>query len=180
MSPAGFQPTIVIVDPDPAWPAEFEAEAARLREVLDGHLVRIEHHGSTSVPGLAAKPIIDIQVSLGRVDTADLERRLTPLGYAHVPWPGDADGYPFFAKPAEGSRTHHVHACVAGSDAEHRHLVLRDFLRAKPDEARAYGDMKRALASKCRGDRQCYVDGKDAYVKALVERAVAWAATVAP
>jgi GrpB-like predicted nucleotidyltransferase (UPF0157 family) len=175
VSPAGFQPTVIVVDPDPSWPAAFEREAARLREVLDGAALRIEHHGSTSVPGLAAKPIIDIQVSVAHVDAETLARRLEPLGYAHVPWPGDDDDYPFFAKPADGFRTHHLHACMLGSDMERRHLAVRDYLRSHPDEARAYGDMKRALVVRCHGDRQCYVDGKDAFVKALEARALTWA-----
>src|SRR3954465_6406105 len=112
-----------IVPYDAAWPLAFVAERDRIAAVLGPLALRIEHHGSTSVPGLAAKPIIDIQVALTHVDVTAIGERLAPLGYPHVPWPGDANAYPFFAKPAEGSRTHHVHACVAGSDVERRHLV---------------------------------------------------------
>jgi GrpB-like predicted nucleotidyltransferase (UPF0157 family) len=171
---AGYQPSVVVVDPDPAWPSVFADESARLHEALGDLVVRIEHHGFTSVPGLAAKPIIDIQVTVARLDVDEIARRLEGIGYAHVPWPGDADGYPFFAKPPEGFRTHHVHACLPGSLEESRHLVFRDYLRAHPEEADAYAQLKRELIERHGGERQGYVDGKDAYVKALQERAVAW------
>ena len=172
---AGFQATMVVVDPDPSWPEAFAEEAERLRGALDGDVVRVERHGSTSVPGWPPS-------HHGHPGLAGARRRRRAgaparpaSGYAHVPWPGDDDGYP--SRQARGQlRTHHVHACRPGSDAEQRHLAMRDYLRATPAEARAYGDMKLALAAACRGDRQCYVDGKDAYVKALRARAIAWAA----
>jgi GrpB-like predicted nucleotidyltransferase (UPF0157 family) len=172
---AGFETTVRVVEHDPHWHGAFEAEAAAVAVALGAGCVRIAHVGSTSVPGLAGKPIIDMQVSLREVDVPDLERRLNPLGYFNVPWFGDADDYPFFAKPAEGERTHHLHACVAGSFEELRHVAVRDFLRAHPDEAAAYGAFKRDLAERCAGRRDGYVEGKDAFVKALETRALAWA-----
>jgi GrpB-like predicted nucleotidyltransferase (UPF0157 family) len=177
---AGFEDTVVVVDPDDAWPAAFEAEAAALRDALGDLLVRVEHVGSTSVSGLAGKPIIDTQVAVRRLDIAELARLLAPLGYANVPWFAD-ETYPFFAKPAAGTRTHHLHACLVGSDEEFRHIAVRDFLRSHPDEAAAYGALKRDLYARFHGARQGYVEGKDAFVKALEARAVAWAArTAAP
>jgi GrpB-like predicted nucleotidyltransferase (UPF0157 family) len=171
---AGFEQTVVVVDPDPQWPVAFAEEAVRLQEVLGDLCVRVEHVGSTSVGGLAGKPIIDSQVSVRSIDIPDLARRLAPLGYANVPWFADAT-YPFFAKPADGTRTHHLHCCLPGSDEEFRHLAVRDYLRAHPSEARAYGDLKRSLFESCHGERQGYVDGKDGFMKALEARAVAWA-----
>ncbi|MEA2294390.1 MAG: hypothetical protein QOE86_2029 [Solirubrobacteraceae bacterium] len=171
---AGFEPTVVVVEHDPAWPAAFADEASALREALGDLLVRIEHVGSTSVDGLAGKPIIDTQIAVARVDVAELSRLVAPLGYANVPWFADAT-YPFFAKPAAGMRTHHLHACLPGSDEEFRHLAVRDFLRAHPDEAGVYGSLKRDLFIRFHGDRQGYVDGKDGFMKALEARAVAWA-----
>lgn len=175
MSPAGYQARITIVDPDPGWPAEARREAAAVAEAVGPETIRVEHVGSTAVPGLAAKPIIDLQLAVPAVDPDGLARRLAPLGYARVPWPGDADDYPFFAKPADGDRTHHVHACVAGSLEERRHVVVRDFLRTHPDEAAAYAELKRELFRRFRGERQGYVDGKDGFMKALEARAMAWA-----
>lgn len=176
---AGFEETVVVVEHDDSWPAAFEAEAAAIRAVLGDLVVRVEHVGSTSVAGLAGKPIIDTQVAVRHIDIAELSRALAPLGYANVPWFADAT-YPFFAKPAEGTRTHHLHACVAGSDEEFRHLAVRDFLRAHPEEALAYAKLKRDLFERFHGARQGYVEGKDAFVKALESRAVAWAARTSP
>ncbi len=175
MSDPGYQERIAVVDHDPGWASAFDAEAAAVREALRAVLVRLDHIGSTAVPGLAAKPIIDLQASVSPLDPEDLARRLAPVGYARVHWPADAT-YPFYAKPPDGPRTHHLHACEAGGHEERRHLAMRDFLRAHPDEAAAYGAFKRDLAERAGGLRVPYVDGKDAYVKALEARALAWAA----
>ena len=172
---AGFEETVTVVDPDATWPNAFKAEAASIRLALGDLLVRIEHVGSTSVGGLAGKPIIDTQIAVRRIEIPELARLLEPIGYANVSWFADAT-YPFFAKPATGTRTHHLHACLAGSDEEFRHLAVRDFLRTHPDEAAAYGALKRDLYQRFHGARQGYVDGKDAFVKSLESRAVAWAA----
>jgi GrpB-like predicted nucleotidyltransferase (UPF0157 family) len=173
---------IRVVDADPRWPEVFEAEATRVRHALGTLCTRIDHTGSTSVPGLAAKPIIDLQVSVTRLDVGELERRLAPLGYIHVPFPdlALAAEYPFFGHPAEGPRTHHIHACIAGGEQERRHLVFRDYLIAHADEADAYAAFKRDLAARFREDKQGYIAGKDAFVKALEQRALAWAASRAP
>ena len=173
-----------VVDADPGWATAFETEAARVREALGPLCTRVDHTGSTSVPGLAAKPVLDLQVSVTDLDIAELERLLAPLGYVHIAVPDDAltAEYPFFCRPSRGTRTHHIHACRAGGDQEMRHLALRDYLIARPDEAAAYAALKRDLATRFREDRQAYIDGKDAFVKELEARAVAWAAarTAAP
>ena len=169
-----------MVDADPGWASAFEAEAARVRDGSRARSARASTtRGSTSVPGLAAKPVLDLQVSVTDLDIPELERRLAPLGYVHVAVPDDAltAEYPFFCRPARGTRTHHIHACRAGGDQEMRHLALRDYLIAHPDEAAAYADLKRDLATRFREDRQAYIDGKDAFVKELEARAVAWADT---
>ena len=94
-----------VVDADPGWADAFEAEAARVREALGALCTRVDHTGSTSVPGLAAKPILDLQVSVTDLDVTELERRLAPLGYVHVRVPDDAlvAEYPFFGRPARGT-----------------------------------------------------------------------------
>lgn len=138
---------IVISEYDAKWPALFEEEAHRLRTAFGPTALRIEHVGSTSVPGLAAKPVIDIQVSVatlvphGRyVDT------MATLGYRHVAL-GDFDRvYPFFHRPAEFPGTHHVHLCESGGAQERNHLAFRDYLRAHPHVAREYEALKRELA----------------------------------
>src|SRR5215212_4225311 len=127
-----YDPQIVIVDHDAAWAHSAQAEMRRIAGALGAVAVRIDHVGSTSVPGLAAKPIVDLQVSVP--DVEDLEAYVGPLerlGYLFVPDPQSPD-FHYFALPARRPRTHHVHVCQAGSDHERRHLALRDFLRAHP------------------------------------------------
>ena len=107
--------TIKIVAYEPTWPAQFEAEAARLRATLAERALRIEHVGSTSVPGLAAKPVIDIQVSVATLDAIqELKAALARLGYGHIAVGAFDLVYPFFRKPPDWPSTHHVHLCVAG------------------------------------------------------------------
>jgi GrpB-like predicted nucleotidyltransferase (UPF0157 family) len=91
----------------------------------------------------------------------------------------DADRHPspdfhFFGLPAARPRTHHLHVCAAGSEDERRHLAVRDFLRAHPEEVAGYAEMKRRLVARAPGDRLAYIEGKDAYVAALERRALAW------
>lgn len=138
---------IVISEYDANWPVLFEEEARRLHAAFGSVVRRIEHVGSTSVPGLAAKPVIDVQVSVdslvphGRyVDT------MAALGYRHVVL-GDFDlVYPFFHKPVEWPSTHHVHLCEAAGEQEWKHLAFRNYLREHPQAAREYETLKRELA----------------------------------
>jgi GrpB-like predicted nucleotidyltransferase (UPF0157 family) len=168
-------PAIRVVEPDPAWPELARAELRRIAEALGAVAVRLEHVGSTSVPGLAAKPIVDLQVSVADIEDRDayvpaLER----LGYVFVPDP-DWPDYHFFALPPERPRTHHVHVCEAGSGHERRHPAVRDFLRAHPDEAAAYAELKRSVAARHAEDRLAYIAGKDPYMAELEARALRWA-----
>lgn len=109
-----IDPAIRIVDYDPRWPAMFEREALNLRDSLGGFAIRIDHVGSTAVPGLAAKPVIDINVSVRDLRQVDTYRvPLEDLGYLFGPHPESPDLH-FFGKPAERPRTFHVHVCEAG------------------------------------------------------------------
>lgn len=169
---------VAVVDYDPAWPARFEEEAARLRALLPaGLLGRIEHMGSTAVPGLAAKPIIDIVV-----EVPDLERvrsEIAPIlereGYTFL-WrptsPGDSDiAYAWFIRrDGAGRRTHHVHFLPPGSPHWDR-IVFRDWLRARPEEAAAYGALKRRAAAEHGGDRAAYAAAKGRFIRAALARA---------
>ncbi|HEY7621899.1 MAG TPA: GrpB family protein [Solirubrobacteraceae bacterium] len=164
-----------IVDYDDRWPAAAQAELGRIKAALGPLAIRCEHVGSTAVPGLAAKPIIDLQLAVVPIErreafAAPLER----LGYLFVPDP-DSPDYHFFAKPPEHPRSHHLHVCRSGSEHEFRHLAVRDFLRAHDDEAANYGALKRAVAARHADDRVAYVEGKHAFVADLEARAVRWA-----
>jgi GrpB-like predicted nucleotidyltransferase (UPF0157 family) len=170
-----FDPAVRIVDYDPAWAALAEAELQRIGEALGGVAVGREHVGSTAVPGLAAKPILDLQLSVDAIEPR--ERYVKPLerlGYLFAPGPESPD-YHFFARPPQRPRTHHVHVCEAGSEHELRHLAVRDFLRAHPDEAARYAALKRQLVARRPQDRLAYIEGKESYVMALEARALAWA-----
>lgn len=126
---------------------------------------------------MLSKPIVDLQLSVGALDPIDAYRDpLAGLGYAFIPDPGRPD-YLFFARPLERPRSHHVHVCRAGGLEELRHLAVRDFLRANPAEATRYGEVKRAVAERQPDDRIAYIEGKDAFVKDLQDRAVEWAET---
>jgi GrpB-like predicted nucleotidyltransferase (UPF0157 family) len=169
-----FDPAVRIVDYDPAWPEMAAAETARIEAALGPQAVRIDHVGSTAVPGMAAKPIVDLQVTVA--DTCPTEPYALPLeklGYLFAPDPGSPD-FHFFGKPAARPRTFHLHVCAAGSDHERRHLAVRDYLRARPEEALRYGELKRGLVEGRPGDRLAYIEGKADYVAALERRALDW------
>lgn len=167
-----LDPAIRIVDYDPAWPAMAAAEIDRIRAALGSVAVRLEHVGSTAVPGLAAKPILDIQVSVRALEPIEVfGEPLRRLGYLFVPDP-EFPEYLFFGKPQERPRTHHVHVCAAGSEHERRHVAVRDYLRAHPEEAARYEALKRRVAAASPGDRLAYIAGKDEYLTALEARAL--------
>ena len=170
-----FDPAIRIVEHDPAWAVRAEDELRRLEAALGPVATRLEHVGSTAVPGLAAKPILDLQLSVPAIEPRDVYvDPLVRLGYLFVPDPESPD-YHFFAKPPERPRSHHLHVCEAGSEHELRHLAVRDFLRAHSGEAEAYAALKRAVAERHPLDRLAYIAGKAPYVSALEARAVRWA-----
>jgi GrpB-like predicted nucleotidyltransferase (UPF0157 family) len=172
-----FDPAILVVEYDPAWADQAQEELNRLADGLGSGAVRLEHVGSTAVPGLAAKPILDLQLSVVVIEPRErYVSRLGPLGYLFVPDPESSD-FHFFAKPAERPRSHHLHVCEVDSEHEFRHLALRNYLRSHADEAVKYAAPKREVAKRSRRDRFAYIDGKEQYVRDLEGRAVQWAHT---
>lgn len=167
-------PAVRIVDYDPAWPGEAARELARVGAALGDLAVRLDHVGSTSVPGLAAKPIVDLQVSVVALEPrAAYVDPLESIGYLFVPF-ATAPEYHFFGRPRERPRTHHLHVCAAGSFEERRHLAVRDYLRAEPAEAARYEAVKRESVRRNPEDRVAYMAGKDGFVKELERRALEW------
>jgi len=162
---------IVIADYDPQWPALFDEIASRVRAAFaGGPLLAIEHVGSTSVPGLAAKPIIDLDVVIpSQTDLGEAASRLAALGYFHQGDKGIPGRSAFLSPP--GTPRHHLYVCASDNDELRRHVAFRDFLRAHPDEARCYEALKRELAQWCRGDRVAYNDGKTEFVEAILAKA---------
>lgn len=170
-----FDPAVRIVEYDPAWPALARAELRRIEQALGDVAVRLDHVGSTAVPALAAKPILDLQLSVRAIQPR--ERYVEPLerlGYLFVPAPESPDHH-FFARPPERPRTHHLHVCAAGGEHELRHLAVRDFLRAHADEAARYAALKRQVARRHPQDRLAYIKDKGEHLAALEARALAWA-----
>ncbi len=167
---------IEIVASDPSWPAAFEAEAARIRTALGAMALRIDHHGSTAVPGLRAKPVIDIQVSVAALQpmAAYLEP-LTAIGYTHLPHEDDAV-CPFFHRPERWPHSHHIHVVEHGGLEERRTLAFRDYLRDHRDAAHDYEQLKQALAARLGGDtavaREAYAQGKSQFIDEIVARAL--------
>lgn len=138
---------IEIVPYDPDWPGAFEAEAARLRTALKTLALRIDHHGSTAIPGLGAKPIIDIQVSVAALQPlSSYGVKLEAIGYIHVPHLDDSF-CPFFHQPIQWPHRHHVHVVERGGREERRTLAFRDYLRDHREVAREYEDLKRTVAA---------------------------------
>jgi GrpB-like predicted nucleotidyltransferase (UPF0157 family)/GMP synthase-like glutamine amidotransferase len=165
-----------IADPDPAWASWFEEQADAIRQAMGGLAVRVEHVGSTSVPGLAAKAVIDIQVSVASlVPREPVVGPLVAIGYRHQIDPLESE-HEFLSKGYEDGTPVHVHLCEAGSAWERRHLAFRDWLRSHPDDAAAYADLKRRLAAAHPNDIFTYVDGKSAFIHEVETRASSHAA----
>jgi GrpB-like predicted nucleotidyltransferase (UPF0157 family) len=162
---------IVIVPSDPSWPAAFERERARLEPVLAPALVRpLEHLGSTAVPGLAAKPIIDMLAVVGDVDeVAVLVPLVVGLGWCGAPEPGDVDGRRrSLCFPSVAQRTHHLHVVEERSDGWRGWLAFRDRLRSDPVAAEEYASLKRDLALRHGADpddRAAYRAGKADFIR---------------
>jgi GrpB-like predicted nucleotidyltransferase (UPF0157 family) len=165
---------LVVVEYDPAWPALFAALRAPVATTLGDMAVAIEHVGSTAVPGLAAKPIIDLDVAIHT--EADLPLaigRLAVLGYIYQ---GDKGipGRAAFAWPP-GTPRHHLYLCVQDNLAYRRHLLFRDYLRAHPEVCAAYAALKRDLAMRYRTQREAYTEAKGPFIAVTMADAELWA-----
>jgi GrpB-like predicted nucleotidyltransferase (UPF0157 family) len=160
-----------IVEYDAAWPLRFRALAGRARAALGDLALAVEHVGSTSVPALAAKPVIDPDVIVRPEDVERAIERLAGIGYVHRGELGIPGRHAF--RPPPGEAKHHLYLCVAGSDGLRDHLLFRDHLRAHPDVAREYTDLKRRLAEAHGADRDGYQEAKRAFIDAVTRRAAA-------
>ena len=158
--------TLRVVEYDPAWPARFEAERERLRAALGERARRIDHIGSTAVPGLAAKPIVDILVEIDRFEEdAGYCESLQAAGYELRV---QETNHRMFRTPA---RDVHVHIWPAGSEDVARHLVFRDWLRCHPEDRRLYERTKRELAARPWPDMNYYAEAKGPVIGEILARA---------
>jgi len=160
---------VIVLDYNPNWPEAFQSLRKRIADALGDMAAAIEHVGSTAVPGLAAKPIIDIDVLLAsETMLAAAIERLASLGYIHRGNLGVPEREAFFA-PAN-SPPHHLYVCPPCSAEFRRHVAFRDYLRAHPEDAKSYGDLKRALAERYREDRSAYNTAKTEFVAELTRK----------
>jgi GrpB-like predicted nucleotidyltransferase (UPF0157 family) len=155
---------IIIEDYNPDWPTLFSQEKAMLEHVLKGYVCgNIEHVGSTAVPGLAAKPVIDIMVGIASlVQAKPAIALMQEYGYCYHSYKGDVMHW--FCKPSPDIRTHHVHLVPFNSPLWHDRITFRNRLRQSPELANRYEVLKRQLASKSGGDREAYTQAKTAFV----------------
>ena len=164
---------LVVIDYDPAWPQRYARWRHRVGAALGMAALGIEHVGSTSVPGLAAKPIVDIQVSVA--DLADEPRYVHQLEKAGLVLRSRDELHRYFRPPAGQPREVHVHVCAAGSQWESDHLLFRDYLRADPAACRRYAEAKRANVGRWSDDGWAYTEAKTSVVLDILEQATTWA-----
>ncbi len=165
-----------LVPYDPRWPEMFSAESERLRQLLGSQFVlRFEHIGSTAIPGLSAKPIIDILIEIPSFESAliHIVPKLQQEGWEYH-WRDDRPpGHMYFVRRnSAGMRTHHVHMLTAGHPGWER-VAFRDYLRAVPEEAKRYAQLKRELSAKYPEDREAYTEAKSEYIKRITALALA-------
>lgn len=157
---------------NPDWPIVFESERALLTLILGRNALRIDHMGSTAIPGLTAKPIIDVIVLVTSLDEAVAAvPALEAIGYSF--WADNPDKTKLFlvrGLPPAPRRTHHLHI-HADADEVERHLIFRDYLRAHSDVRDSYAALKTDLAARFRNDREAYTNHKTAFINEVVRAA---------
>jgi GrpB-like predicted nucleotidyltransferase (UPF0157 family) len=166
---------VEVVAYDPDWPRRFSEWEARLVESLGPAAQRIDHIGSTSVPGLAAKPVIDVEVSVANLGA---EAAYVPAVESLGVLLGARDDWHRFFRPGPPQpRDVQVHVVASGGAFERDHLLFRDYLRAQPEACLVYAVLKRKLAARWRDDRYAYVEAKTNFILDTLERAEVWAAS---
>jgi GrpB-like predicted nucleotidyltransferase (UPF0157 family) len=165
-----MQDPIVVVPYDPAWPIRFRIEARLVQVALSAQRPAIEHIGSTSVPGLAAKPVIDMLVGVPSLDAFEAYvDRLSSYGYEYIPeYERALPDRRFFKRMVRGVRTHHAHVVEVNGLYWKRYLKFRNHLRADGWLAARYAEVKRRLARRFPNDRDAYTNGKTGFVEAVL------------
>lgn len=165
---------VKLVPHNPHWQKMAEKEASRIQAVLPDQVLVVHHIGSTSIPGIKAKPILDFVVVVR--DLSALEKkdsRLEELGYQAQGERG-IPGRRFYSKDTHGSRSHHLHAFPAGHSEIERHLLFRDYLRAHPEAAGEYERLKEKLARRFPDKSGCYTEAKSDFIFSMDEQARSW------
>lgn len=165
---------VVVTEYNDKWDQMFKEEAQKIKEIFADELIDNYHIGSTSVPGLKAKPIIDMMPVVKDIEKIDsFNEQMEGLGYECMGELG-MTGRRYFRKGGD-NRTHQVHVFQSDNKQDiHRHLAVRDYLRTHPEAVKQYGNLKENLAKQFPKDIEEYMDGKDAFVKELEKRALRW------
>ncbi len=162
---------VKIVPYNENWPKEFLIESQRVMEVLGNNCIEIHHIGSTAVPGLAAKPVIDILPVVQDINIVDkYNEAMERLGYT----PRGEDGIPMrrYFRKGITVRTHHIHIFEEGNPQVMRHIKFRDWMRNHPEDMKAYESLKKKLAIQFSNDRHAYTEGKNEFIAMIDKKAV--------
>ncbi len=166
---------VEVVPHTPKWREAFAVESKRVTDALGENVVALHHIGSTAIPGIYAKPIIDLLIEVKNiVKVDDQSSSMESLGYQVMGEFGIPDRRYFRKNSQEGDRTHHIHAFKVGSAQVERHLAFRDYMIAHPEEAQIYSELKCRLAREYPTDIDGYMDGKDSFIRAIDKKAAQW------
>lgn len=165
---------VVIVPYNPDWVNQYNNEAALIHEAIGSYLASLEHIGSTSVPGLASKPIIDLLAGMNSLaDTPVIVPLLRDLGYTYKPeYETDLPERRYFSKHIAGQQSFHLHMVEPDTQFFRRHIAFRDYLRTHPEYAAEYAALKMDLAKQFGNDREGYTDAKTDFIKKIENRAL--------
>jgi GrpB-like predicted nucleotidyltransferase (UPF0157 family) len=170
-----LNPDAVVLEPfNTQWQQLASAEADQISGALTGEVLEVHHIGSTAIPGIKAKPILDFVLVVRDLNSLDAQvHRLEYLGY--VPW-GEygIPGRRYFVKTTNGFRSHHLHAFQVGHPQIQRHIFFRDYLRAHPEAAQEYSQLKEELAHRFPNDRGAYTEGKSELIQSINKKAKLW------
>jgi GrpB-like predicted nucleotidyltransferase (UPF0157 family) len=166
---------VEVIPHNPNWRKEFEVESKRIADALGNNIVAIHHIGSTAIPGIYAKPIIDLLVEIENLVKVDEQNSsMESLGY-EVMGEFGIPGRRYFRKDNQkGDRTHHIHTFKVASEQVERHLAFRDYMIAHPEDAQKYSELKRRLAREYPTTIDGYIDGKDGFIKEMDKKAEEW------
>ena len=170
-----------VLAPDPKWKDRFDAEAASIKSALRTSHFAVHHIGSTSIPGIYAKPVIDILLEVS--DVKELENHSPDLELLRYEAKGEfgIPGRRYFRKNSEaGIRTHQIHAFESASEGLVRHLAFRDYMIAHPALAQEYSELKKRLSDQFPDDIEAYMDGKDSFIKEHEQKALRWKKNAQP
>lgn len=164
-----------VVTHDPRWAEMFEIEAKEIQRALQKSFLRSHHIGSTAIPDILAKPIIDVLVEVRSLQLLDSESlNMKSLGYCSMGEYGIPGRRYFRKENSDGVRTHHVHAYERGDEEVELHLAFRDYMRAHPESAQKYSVLKKRLAERYPDDIEGYMDGKHDFVQRMERLALEW------